>query len=880
MTSSFSSLPVEAGLPPIPASTTTSTAQTTATPTQCTQSRSPSTHHRWYQSALSSTTSSLARVHRSLKTRFHLGSQTNISPQKEVHEPSSPIARIHRQDTSNCCAHSLADKDLDRSLGDVQVVEPQGDTLDAIWLHAMSIYEAKTGIDLANPSDALFTSKDGILDFIAQREQMFESSRRSGAEQVRARLLRVTRVVDNLCGPVGEVAGLKTIEVHDEFEAAGKAFETIGYHLRVVGTVCDGPMTDDLREASVQLLAHIMVVLGAITKLQQQKRIRKWLSTLAQSSEIASAMDSLARNVSDYDHIVTATTLNAAMKMMSLLSQSTSHHKTSAIRNFLKYEDPTSVVNAFNEDRASGTCLWFLDGQIFSELKRGQRKAVVLHGKGNSAAIQNLRDDYVAQSPQNRMVLAHFLDPDDGGQSRTLRALLSSLLCQMMLELPHCLSVLETLWAQSKGGASQVRKELLENTLNKLLQRSGCERVIIVIDALDEVTDKGIFAFLERLNGRTDVAMILSCRTAACRFSLENLCGVHVAMDETVVNKDIDILVSGLLAPGGPLGSISNDTDIRELIWENLSSKADGSFRWTASFARDLTSVVGVLSRDVFRQQLAQTPKALRDLYRASLKSIPTQNRSSVIRLLNWAAFSEESVTPSELMELLSFKQGESALPVYAPLRYDAGPNTAVSDWTAVIPFVGSALFFVSGGIVRWVHASAKKYLLSPEAPFSIGDAPDYPLMARTGLAFIKRDDLLMHPARCIRPQRPHHLTWTWVVFASKATQDEYLALEKDVIGVLNSTQLSSIHVSFRTAVLIDHTRLASLLLRRAELAASPEGLDRLGDLVKALNHISEMPIENWSTFPRGTITEERIRRLLSTSTLHEGSQTTAFGAL
>ena len=55
------------------------------------------------------------------------------------------------------------------------------------------------------------------------------------------------------------------------------------------------------------------------------------------------------------------------------------------IKGWLNYVDPSYRLRKLLDDRAEGTCSWFLDSDEFAALMEGKTKAVLLTGKGASS---------------------------------------------------------------------------------------------------------------------------------------------------------------------------------------------------------------------------------------------------------------------------------------------------------------------------------------------------------------------------------------------------------------------------------------------------------------------------------------------------------------
>ncbi|KAI5885808.1 uncharacterized protein SCHCODRAFT_02672893 [Schizophyllum commune H4-8] len=660
------------------------------------------------------------------------------------------------------------------------------DTMSGLWAQALNVYKQDTGIDFdLSASEELLISKGAIFDFIDRKQRDFQNiRRRSSAQHVRGKLLKVANIVESLSDTVGDVVASGAIEVHEQYEAAGFAFETIEYNLRVIGIVADCDMTPEIREASVGLLSHVMVVLGRITQLQKSGHIVEWLKTFGQSnSDVSSALSNLAKVATSHNHIVSALTLKTATRMMTVLAESitgTRHAQLDTQDVLAGIEDIVRKVtmNTLLERRAAYTCLWFLHGDMFMAMKGGTKKALLLHGKvphHSSAAIQELRQNRTSLDTVERLVLSHFFKPKSGGQALSLRALLSSLACQLMLSHDACSSRLRKLWTKNACGVSQAPMAEIRSTLKEMLDLASDKRIVVVVDALEETLsgdEDHIVDYLKELHKRDNVALLISCRTAArpCD-ELAAFCDARVAMDQDVVNEDITTLVDSLLRPGGKLARISHHTDIREV----LCCRADGSFRWITSLAQSLAGLTVPTSRYV-QSHLNNVPDALVSLYQKGLNSIIPAFREDVVRLLKWVIHTAEPLSPAELQQLLLFRYAnDSDMPVY-------DSSEALGQDAAVISLVGSTFLFVCDGVVRLAHSSVKDYLVSlpVESPFRVDEQPEFPLMARTGFAYISSEPVGECPD--LGTQRPHHLTWTWVVYMSRADERQYPALEGDFL--------------------------------------------------------------------------------------------------
>ncbi|KAI5834020.1 hypothetical protein K523DRAFT_348464 [Schizophyllum commune Tattone D] len=782
------------------------------------------------------------------------------------------------------------------------------DTTSVLWAQALNIYKEDTGVDfdLLTSNEELLTSKGAIFDFMDRKQREFEDiRRRSGAQHVRGKLLKVANIVEGLSDAIGDVVASAcppgkavfvalgvlvkgAIEVHKQYEAAGFAFETIANHLRVIGIVADCDMTPDLREASVALLAHVLVVLGRITQLQRSGHIVEWLKTFGQSnSDVSSALSNLTKVATSHNHIVSALTLKTATRMMSAVAESitgtghaqvdtqdvlagiedivrkvTTRDTISAILSWLHYKDSSVVVNALVERRAAYTCLWFLHGDMFMALGGGTKKALLLHGKAGcgkstviSAAIRELCQDHSSLDTPERLVLSHFFEPKSGGKAPSLRALLSSLACQLMLSHDACSSRLRKLWTKNMCGVSQAPMAEIRSTLQEMLDLASDKRIVVVVDALDEAAigdEDHIVDYLKELHKRDNIALLVSCRTAArpCD-ELYAFCDVRVVMDQDVVNEDITTLVDRLLEPGGKLARISHHADVREV----LCRRADGSFRWTTSLAESLAGLTVPTTRYV-QSHLYSVPDALASLYQKGLNCIIPTFREDVVRLLKWVIHTAEPLTPVELQQLLLFRYAND----FAMPEFDS--YEVLGQDAAVISLVGSTFLFVCDGVVRLAHSSVKDYLLSlpVDSPFRVEEQPDLPLMARTGLAYISSGPV--GRGLDLGTQRPHHLTWTWVVYMSRADERQYPALEDDLVSTLVHIRAKGlIYTTLHAAIHIAHAPIVGFLCYHGADGFEVDSFDTISRLLcETADRPTELCTRKKGSEPKGGMRSQWLR--------------------
>ncbi|KAL1712989.1 hypothetical protein EV715DRAFT_212619 [Schizophyllum commune] len=582
-----------------------------------------------------------------------------------------------------------------------------------------------------------------------------------------------------------------TMAVHDDYEAVGTAFKTIEEHLRIVQSALPDDIYDVLRETSVQLLAQILVVMGVIRKIMREGRIKLWLKKLTQSKEISSALSELGRLATNHHQALTAMTLTTARKTLRMVADSIEWAREDGdmdrlclaqiaqiaqeaygeppgvlkrvelaqtddrgfleniqrsllhcvslsaddrrsgdlekIFRWLEYPDSSLKVQDLCRDRAPSTGSWFLDGDDFSKLKSGDKRAVWLQGKAGcgkstmiACAVQDLRAFCVLPDLQG-LVLIHYFDVTDSSQPRTFRALLSSFLCQLAYSNEDSRRALLRLFEESMNGHSKPSPEAMRRQIDAIIDGMAA-RVFLVVDALDEAEcSEDIIEFMFHLRFKRNTSLLVSSRTEVLfRQRLSDLCDTHVLMSEELVSRDIDILLRRALSESGTLSKVKEVG----LVNDALQSGAEGNFRWTVIQIRELARIAGIPSK--VRQRLRSLPKTLGELYKRCLDAVDPEDRADVRRLLLWLLYTVKPLAMSDFAQLLSFDYSDG-MPIFDP---DLSPSSEDS----VLALIGSTLISVQDGIVRLSHASVRDYLLGlpSDSSFCVDHTLAFSLMART----------------------------------------------------------------------------------------------------------------------------------------------------
>ncbi|KAL1711889.1 hypothetical protein EV715DRAFT_214683 [Schizophyllum commune] len=423
------------------------------------------------------------------------------------------------------------------------------------------------------------------------------------------------------------------IGTREDFAQIGDAFKEMQFHLQVVEIVADSHPGHVLHESCIHLLTQVLAVLGVITEMQREGCLRKSLprSILSQARPLSEALQTLrlladkqqkaiagatlakvtqlmeniaankvtqdwmcaclvdvlraTRNMHDLGLSTQAEVMahRAALRRMDLVlyKQLTKLRgievfvECEQIKGWLNYVDPSYRLRKLLDDRAEGTCSWFLDSDEFAALKEGKTKAVLLTGKAGSGkstiiatAVEALRA-HCAGDPRS-LVLIHVFDSTNSSSGqRNLHSLLSTLICQLALNDAHCASIISKSRKAivANGLPTKVRmEELFLETLG-----AASLHAIVVVDALDEASDEDeIISFLRRLEAVSAISVLASRRPFT---DSTHLLGSVVAIDNHGENKDIGLLLDIAMSRRGDLARVQVD---RNGVREKLLAGAEG----------------------------------------------------------------------------------------------------------------------------------------------------------------------------------------------------------------------------------------------------------------------------------------------------------------
>ncbi|TRM67266.1 hypothetical protein BD626DRAFT_546139 [Schizophyllum amplum] len=692
------------------------------------------------------------------------------------------------------------------------------DPLAALWEEAIERYKSETGIDMFAQDSTRFVSESAILHYLDEQEKTFAQFRADGPQRLRTALAPVAGACGPLCAIAGEGVGLvfapskvlftaigelvkAAVKVSEELDSIVGAFDTIEHHLRILKPAAARDLLHDeaLREASVKLLAQILVVFGVIQKVQNDGRLVLWLKKLAGSKQVSSALDDLGRLATNQHQTISAVTLYTAKETMAILIEGDASHQheheltrkslaeitkiaqevhdmvrqntdatqgqTSVNRGvleniqrtllrqindmnmdrntaniekilqWLQYSDSSVKMNSLLDDRAESTGSWFLDGDEYSAFKRGERKCLWLHGKAGCG-----KSTMIAAVIRDLQVRAAC----SATTALTITHLFDTTNGSQPRNLRALLSSFLCQLAYSRG----------ECATNLLKLRTGAsvgdsqlslEMMRHHLDAMLESTAIHVLIIVDALDEADDdriISFLAHLRTHT------NVSLLLSSRHEVLFQADLQ----GLSDTEIPMREDLINEDIMVVLEQFLHSGGALDIKTNQDIKDRIKQVIRMTADGNFRWAALQ----LRELGAVAgiprkvlqrLENIPKTLGEDYERRLQAIDSSDRQDVLCLLIWSLFSHRPLSTSDFAQLLSFDYSErmpvfNTSMqpSSVIDVLSLIGSTFICERDGIIRIAHASVKNYLieLPPSSPYYVDPNYVYSMMARTCLAYLK----------------------------------------------------------------------------------------------------------------------------------------------
>ncbi|EMD34291.1 hypothetical protein CERSUDRAFT_125476 [Gelatoporia subvermispora B] len=609
---------------------------------------------------------------------LHTGQPTVTSDSASA--PPSPST--HRAEPSSQVKQSIQDRAqspaFSASVAPVDIAR--------LWKDALNEYTGQTGADLTTDPLMIRLNEcdkvEEIMDILQERTKAFGEFRNGDAKVQLLRTLSpiVTAVLalgpsetlgegfSVVCPPANAIVGaiavlLKaTKDVSTSYDSLVELLNGISKFLERLALYGRMSLTVPMREILIKTLATVISILALATKEVELGRLKKYVRTLLGSTEVEDALKQLTRLDSAETQMIGLESLRLTYslavgldELMKNGKQSTAEIKA-AFENMqssmtatgqlileLKHDsdvqkhhtwlsppDPSVNHHLTSRSYSTGTCAWFIDGQVMGEWKTTSSLLWIhgIPGSGKSVLCTAIIEDIKRLCLiQQKSILVYFYCDFQDAAKQNVRGLLSHLLVQFSAESQYCNQLLSRLWSSHRSGSQQPSEDDLRQCLKRMLEHLADHYLYIIIDALDECPSAGLRSHRKDVLDLIQTIIGWRCRNVHMCVTSRPELDIREALDvlsprsvslhaEDGQADEISAYVRSVIE-SGPVYQRWKVQD-KKLAIERLSEKANGMFRWAFCQLEMLRGCHPATIRKV----LDDLPETLDETYRRELQKL------------------------------------------------------------------------------------------------------------------------------------------------------------------------------------------------------------------------------------------------------------------
>ncbi|KZP17116.1 hypothetical protein FIBSPDRAFT_894522 [Athelia psychrophila] len=360
------------------------------------------------------------------------------------------------------------------------------------------------------------------------------------------------------------------------------------------------------------------------------------------------------------------------------------------IYEWLGAPDSSGNFHAARDKHHGNTGTWFLEGEQYVKWKETPDSTLWVYG-----------------TPEPSFASAYFFF--DNRNAQTDLSLHAKFIRSIIKQLSHqSAGVPAPLVDLYGGGQQQPSIQSLQLILEKIID--GFERTFIIVDAVDECTDREkMLTWVEQLTQRKkgNVQLLFSSRPEQdITDKLSSMAYIaRVTLNSKLADKDIETYLDAMLSK-----MIRWNAQTIALVKDTLITDSDGMFRWVAFQMEALSKC---RTRRAVDDQLRNLPKDLESMYERALSNSP--HHQDLKQCLMWLAFSSYPLKPEELPDVVTVDLSSNGPPSYDPdLRYFGTADMLITcsgvvtetEWRQDYPNETIR-------IIKLAHMSVKDYLVS-----------------------------------------------------------------------------------------------------------------------------------------------------------------------
>ncbi|KPA37290.1 hypothetical protein FLAG1_09900 [Fusarium langsethiae] len=329
-----------------------------------------------------------------------------------------------------------------------------------------------------------------------------------------------------------------------------------------------------------------------------------------------------------------------------------SDHRFAKIERWLSPPDCSTNANLARERRHPGTGTWLLNSPAFQEWKLGSRQHLWLYGLAGcgKTILSTTILDHLLQI-DTHTTLTFFFDFNDARKQK-LEDLLRSLAIQLYHTGNEAARKLDSLFISHDDGRRQPDTTALSACVDAMVQTAG--KVFIILDALDECTAREeLLQWLKHLASKKAQLIVTGRLEVEFQSAIPRSFGKRncVQLDKNVINADIRSYVEATLEQKPDFVGKKLSQGILDEIRDKIGDGADGMFRWAAC---QLESLARCLSPKAIKLALRSLPQDLDETYYRMLQNIPSEYKSSAIRLLQFLVYTKRPLKLVEAIEVIA----------------------------------------------------------------------------------------------------------------------------------------------------------------------------------------------------------------------------------
>lgn len=250
------------------------------------------------------------------------------------------------------------------------------------------------------------------------------------------------------------------------------------------------------------------------------------------------------------------------------------------LQNWLAPADSSVNIEKAKSRRHSGTGAWFVNGEVFTEWKRDDRRHLWLRGSpGCGKTILSVTVLESLTQMEGCTILRFFFDFSDN-EKQKLDGMLRALIFELADAQPKLRVYLQKLWEIHDKGRKTPSEKSLSNTLHDMLGQIP-QRVCVLIDAIDECVERGaLVGWMQMLT--SSIANIKFLVTGRPEEIFEQNIprlfepGNCILLEKQAIDSDIRAYVEARVTTGGDFQRWSKRPDVLEQIKHAIASKAGG----------------------------------------------------------------------------------------------------------------------------------------------------------------------------------------------------------------------------------------------------------------------------------------------------------------